>query len=610
MLHMSVKNFCTTLIILVAGVTAACAQEVLIPDAGLNAAIRDALNKPAGPITQQDMLSLTNLDASSRNVNSVTGLETARNLIALKLFNNHLTNFVLPSDFRKLAVLDIGFNALARCSLPDGLTNLDTLFLEGNVLTNFSLPAGLTALTTLDLSGNGLTGFNFRAEMTNLVTVLIFANQLTTVNLPANLNRLAGLDLAFNRLRTVNLPAGLTNLDRLTLRGNSLTNFSLPPDLKRLTFLDLTANQLGSLTLPPDVTNLTSLFLDNNPLATFVLSEPLAANNLAATVATFEDRGVQVFRYPLSVQLSRVRRPIGAFQFAIKGPPGVYTVLGSTNLADWKEVNTLVNGPGAIVFTDGTANLSPRKFYRAFLQNPPPNMVFVGPNTFAMGSPTNELHRDINEGPQTIVTLTRGFWIGKYEVTQGEYLSIMNTNPSAFPGDLSRPVSSVSWPDATNYCARLTERELAAGRIPPGSKYRLPAEAEWECAARAGTSTRFSYGDDPLYAELPNYAWQTVDDGLTVHPVGQKLPNPWGLYDMAGNVFEWCHDWLGPLPGGSVSDPQGPASNPIGWKVMRGGAFDFGGPACRSASRNFFGNHPALTDWNLGFRVVLVTGAN
>jgi formylglycine-generating enzyme required for sulfatase activity len=116
----------------------------------------------------------------------------------------------------------------------------------------------------------------------------------------------------------------------------------------------------------------------------------------------------------------------------------------------------------------------------------------------------------LNEGPQTTVTLTRGFWIGKYEVTQGEYSSVMKTNPSFFPGDLSRPVSSVSWFDATNYCGRLTQRELAAGRIPPGSAYRLPTEAEWECAARAGTTTRFSYGDDPDFpAALPR-AWSAT----------------------------------------------------------------------------------------------------
>jgi formylglycine-generating enzyme required for sulfatase activity len=234
-------------------------------------------------------------------------------------------------------------------------------------------------------------------------------------------------------------------------------------------------------------------------------------------------------------------------------------------------------------------------------------MVFIPSNTFTMGSPPTEQDHGANEGPQTVVTLSRGFWMGKYEVTQAEYLSVMGTNRSQFPGDLSRPVSSVSWQDATNYCGRLTERELAAGRIPLGSRYRLPTEAEWECAARAGTTTRFSYGDDPAFADLPLYAWQNFEDGLTVHPVGQKLPNRWGFYDMAGNVFEWCQDWLGPLSGGSVTDPQGAPSNAIGWKVMRGGAFDFGGPACRSASRNFFGNHPALTDWNLGFRVVLAS---
>ena len=294
-----------------------------------------------------------------------------------------------------------------------------------------------------------------------------------------------------------------------------------------------------------------------NPLTTFVLSEPLAATNLAADVASLRNQGVSVFTYPLAVQLVRLRQPIGAFQFAITGPPGVYTVLGSTDLATWSAVGVATNPLGSVVFTDVTAHLSPQKFYRALLQSPPANMVFIPPNTFTMGSPTNELDRNIFEGPQTTVTLTRGFWIGKYEVTQGEYLAVMGTNPSDFPGDLSRPVSSVSWLDATNYCWLLTQRELAAGRIPAGSQYRLPTEAEWECAARAGTTTRFSYGDDPSYASLTNYAW-FLDLGhpdLTVHPVGQKLPNPWGLYDMAGNVWEWCQDWYGDQPGGVQTDP-------------------------------------------------------
>jgi formylglycine-generating enzyme required for sulfatase activity len=233
-------------------------------------------------------------------------------------------------------------------------------------------------------------------------------------------------------------------------------------------------------------------------------------------------------------------------------------------------------------------------------------MLFIPPNTFTMGSPTNELHRQANEGPQTVVTLTHGFWIGKFEVTQAEYLSVMHTNPSFFVGDLSRPVESVSWSDATNYCAKLTERELAAGHVPPGSRYRLPTEAEWECATRAGTTTRFSYGDDPDYTNLTNYAWFILNSGfpssLTNHPVGQKLPNPWGLYDMTGNVWEWCQDWLGDLPGGAVIDPTGPPSNPMGLKVTRGGSYDFDVTDCRSARRFF----SVGTDTDLGFRVVLV----
>ena len=112
-------------------------------------------------------------------------------------------------------------------------------------------------------------------------------------------------------------------------------------------------------------------------------------------------------------------------------------------------------------------------------------------------------------------------------------------------------METVSWYDATNYCGELTERERAAGRIATNSVYRLPTEAEWEYACRAGTSTRFSYGDDPGYTNLTNYAWYGDNSGGTTHPVGQKLPNPWGLYDMHGNVWEWCQDWWSDTyPGG------------------------------------------------------------
>jgi len=235
-------------------------------------------------------------------------------------------------------------------------------------------------------------------------------------------------------------------------------------------------------------------------------------------------------------------------------------------------------------------------------------MVYLPPNSFVMGSPTNEFNRSIEDGPQTTVILTRGFWIGKFEVTEREYLAITGVNPSFFPTNLDSPVSSVSWIDATNYCAKLTQQELAAGRISAGTAYRLPTEAEWEYAARAGTSTRFSYGDDPDASSLTNHAWYAPNASLSVHPVGLKLPNPWGLYDTEGNVWEWCSDWYSDnLPGGIQVDPQGPASNAIGNKVMRGGAYDYFDSDCRSARRYYHGQ--VLTDTDLGFRVVLAVSA-
>lgn len=208
------------------------AQEVSIPDPDLNAAIRDALQKQAGPLTEQDLLSLTNLNACCRNVKSLEGLGAARNLLALDLENNQLTSLALPTS----------------------LTNLIVLALEHN--------------------------------------------------------------------------------------------------------------QLTSLILPPGMLRLSSLFLGDNPLNALVLPEPAATNLLAGLVATMQGEGVNVFIYPLTVQLIRPRQPIGAFQFAINGPPGAYTVLVSTNLTDWSELVVSTNSVGKVTLTDGTAHLSPQKFYR------------------------------------------------------------------------------------------------------------------------------------------------------------------------------------------------------------------------------------------------------
>jgi formylglycine-generating enzyme required for sulfatase activity len=287
------------------------------------------------------------------------------------------------------------------------------------------------------------------------------------------------------------------------------------------------------------------------------------------------------------------------------------TDLAQTNTWRCLEFLKLPNSPSPYLWNDRSAPASGRRFYRAVQFNAPTNMVFIPPGTFRMGSPTNEVGRNPgaegDEGPQTMVTISRGFFMGKFEVMQGEAQAIMGSNPSHFTGDPTLPVDQVNWIYAHGYCNQLTQQERAAGRIPTNCVYRLPTEAEWEYACRAGTSDRrFSYGDDPGYFNLTNYAWYSVNSEGTTHSVGLKDANQWGLYDMHGNVKEWVEDYLGLYSGGSVTDPTGPST---AWKYMvRGGSWNADGPFCRSACRGVLSTSPILTDNYVGFRLVLAPG--
>ena len=209
-----------------------------------------------------------------------------------------------------------------------------------------------------------------------------------------------------------------------------------------------------------------------------------------------------------------------------------------------------------------------------------------------MGSPADERWRD--DEVQHTVTLTQGFWLSDHEVTQSEYLSVMGITPSFFKGDLNRPVETVSWDDAVEYCRKLTERERAEGRITGQQAYRLSTEAEWEDAARAGTV-------GARHGELDAIAWWSSNSGDQTHPVKQKAPNAWGLYDMLGNVWEWCSDWYGDYPTVSVTDPTGSPSGPF--RVNRGGCWHLDAGLARSAFR--LGFAPGIRNFNLGFRPAL-----
>ena len=235
------------------------------------------------------------------------------------------------------------------------------------------------------------------------------------------------------------------------------------------------------------------------------------------------------------------------------------------------------------------------------------DMIWIEPGTFLMGSPKDELGRYDKE-TQHEVTLTQGYWLGKYEVTQAQYETVMGTNPSRWEGaDL--PVEMVSWFDATNFCAKLTAIEKAAGRLPEGYEYTLPTEAQWEYACRAGTTTALNNGKNlsdreecPEMGEVGWYYYNNEIDGKqTTHPVGQKQPNDWGLYDMHGNVWEWCLDRYGAYPTSAVTDPTGPDTGSD--RVMRGGSWVYVAYFCRSACRN--SGEPNLAKSSIGFRVAL-----
>ena len=228
------------------------------------------------------------------------------------------------------------------------------------------------------------------------------------------------------------------------------------------------------------------------------------------------------------------------------------------------------------------------------------HMVPVAAGTFQMGSVAGFSI----EQPVHAVTITRPFWVGKYEVTQAEYQSVRGTNPSQFqgasyPNAPQRPVELVTWIDAMAYCSSLTATEAAAGRIPAGYQYRLPTEAEWEYVCRAGTTTEWNTGAS-LVCGQANFSG--CGPGQTT-VVGSHAANPWGLFDTHGNVWEWCLDsWDGSAnyPSSAVSDPyvsSGPG------RVIRGGSWFNAAGVCRSAYRG--NSSPGGAISGIGFRVVL-----
>jgi formylglycine-generating enzyme required for sulfatase activity len=291
-----------------------------------------------------------------------------------------------------------------------------------------------------------------------------------------------------------------------------------------------------------------------------------------------------------------------------------YQLYRSTDMENWEEVGAPFNGEGKVISVFQHTSRFDNYFYKAdvigLISNANTlNDISVGnlgitmkkipEGTFLMGSPANENLRDPDEGPQTEVTITKTYWVSSHEVTQSQFETIMSFNPSDFSGSNS-PVESVTWEEAMDFCNKLNQRYAEQNIIPEGYHFTLPSEAQWEKACRAGTESIYYFGNSSV--PLGDHAWFATNSSNRTHSVGGKLPNPAGLYDIAGNVLEWCLDsWKSSHPGGRVVDYVNITNSSN--RVIRGGGFEDGANGCRSAYRKYRSQSGRYNF--VGFRIAL-----
>jgi formylglycine-generating enzyme required for sulfatase activity len=248
-----------------------------------------------------------------------------------------------------------------------------------------------------------------------------------------------------------------------------------------------------------------------------------------------------------------------------------------------------------VASSSGVAPVAPaasKSALKTFTNSLGMEFILIPAGSFMMGDVFDGAYDD--ESPVHRVKISRPFYLGKYAVTQEQWVAVTGKNPSVIK-ERKHPVETVSWDEVQTFIQRLNEPEGT-------NRYRLPTEAEWEYAVRAGTTSAYSFGDNAN--QLEHYAWYEDNSNKQTHPVGQKQPNPWGLYDMHGNVWEWVQDWYGEYSQSAVTDPTGPSGGD--GRVLRGGSWSSNARYLRSANRSNYA--PDNRYECLGFRLALSPG--
>jgi formylglycine-generating enzyme required for sulfatase activity len=508
----------------------------------------------------------------------------------------NLAKAVEPGAITKsMLAADVLADLNATVVLPEQNATIQT----GSITRSMLAPGVLSDLNATIAPGSITAGQLAPALLADLNRSVVITRNMLPASVLADLNRtLSRTDLPADVLADLNQTIGTDSItiDKLSPQvradlNGTIARSRLPADVLADLNRTVTATDIAANTITTSQLNESILKYLRPEITTSPQAPGLVFGGQSVTLAS------QAEGKYLTYQWNRNGQPIA-------GATGATLVITDVN-------GTLHDGNYTLVVSNdfGSVTSSPTSLQ---VDGTPTNhtvasigmqMIFCPPGTFTMGSPSSEAGRDGDE-TQHSVTLTNGFYLGKYELTQAQYETVMNGNseglnakPSNWPNNDDRPVEKVSWNDAQVFLSRLNSIEQTAGRLPNGWKYVLPTEAEWEYACRAGTTTAYSWGNtiSPTDAN-----WNHGNDANQTMDVGQFSANPWGFYDMHGNIWEWTADWYqAAYPTGNVIDPTGPVSGSK--RAGRAGAWGDPGAGLRSARR--YGNPPGARSQMMGFRV-------